>query len=74
MSELTQDIRPIFAWPSWNKLIFGALRKGVRRRASCEEETRARRSFVSEMLDRNPDAFSSAEDVQAMMGCFPDRF
>lgn len=74
MTSLTNTLHPIFALPSWNKLIFGLLPKGRRPRVFLEEETRARRAFVTEMLDRNPEAFSSAEDVQAMMSCFPDRF
>ena len=38
------------------------------------EEARNRRAFVQEMLDRNPQAFASAEDLHGMMGHFPDRF
>ena len=38
------------------------------------EETRARIDFVQEMLGRNPDAFSSDLDVQAMMQHYPGSF
>ena len=35
------------------------------------EEARDRRAFVQEMLSRNPKAFSSDLDVQAMMQHYP---
>lgn len=38
------------------------------------EDTRERRAFVQEMLDRNPDAFASDFDVQSMMQHFPSHF
>ncbi|WP_176445122.1 hypothetical protein [Maliponia aquimaris] len=38
------------------------------------EETRARRAFITDMLERNPQAFTCAEDVQHMIGHFPHRF
>ncbi|MBF9029219.1 hypothetical protein HKCCE3408_02315 [Rhodobacterales bacterium HKCCE3408] len=37
-------------------------------------EDRARRDFIDEMVSRNPDAFASHLDVQAMMTCFSWRF
>jgi hypothetical protein len=37
-------------------------------------DTAERRAFVQEMLDRNPDAFSSDYDVQSMMQHFPGHF
>ena len=37
-------------------------------------DTAERRAFVQEMLDRNPDAFSSEYDVQSMMQHFPSHF
>lgn len=44
--------------------------------ASSEDhfDTSERRAFVQEMLDRNPDAFSSDYDVQSMMQNFPGHF
>ena len=41
---------------------------------SVEEENRARRDFIRESLNRNPDAFASELDVQFMMQAFPERF
>lgn len=38
------------------------------------DETRARRDFVCEMLDRHPDAMTSETDVQTMMLIYPCRF
>lgn len=38
------------------------------------EETRARRAFVQDMTARNPAAFSSDLDVQAMMQHYPGQF
>lgn len=37
-------------------------------------DTAERRAFVQEMLDWNPDAFSSDYDVQSMMQHFPGHF
>lgn len=38
------------------------------------DETRARRDFIREMLDRHPGAMTSDTDVQAMMQVYPGRF
>lgn len=38
------------------------------------DDARARRDFVREMTTRNPDAFSSDLDVQAMMQHYPGHF
>lgn len=38
------------------------------------DELRAERDFINEMLDNNPDAFSSELDVQCMMHMYPGRF
>jgi hypothetical protein len=38
------------------------------------DDARARRAFLMEMLDRNPDAFASEQDVQSMMRLFTDQF
>lgn len=38
------------------------------------EETRNRREFIQEMLNRNPDAFKGEVDVQNMMHMYPGRF
>ena len=38
------------------------------------EECRARRAFVSEMLERSPEAFAGGQDVATAMALFPDRF
>ena len=37
-------------------------------------ESRARLDFAREMLDRNPEAFASEEDVRAMMLLYPRQF
>ena len=39
-----------------------------------EDDIRARRAFIDEMVSRNPHAFESDLDVQAMMGMFCERF
>lgn len=38
------------------------------------EDARSRQEFIQEMLDRNPDAFTSEADVQTMMQIFPQSF
>ena len=38
------------------------------------DDARERRSFVQDMISRNPNAFSSDLDVQAMMHHFPGQF
>lgn len=38
------------------------------------EEARARRAFIMEKLNDNPDAFASAHDVHAMMSLYPRQF
>lgn len=37
-------------------------------------DARSRRAFITEMLSRNPEAFSSDLDVQMMMSLYPDRY
>ncbi len=38
------------------------------------DQSRARRAFVIDRLDNNPDAFASEYDVQAMMALYPRAF
>jgi len=38
------------------------------------DDARLRRAFIQEMLSRNPDAFSSDLDLQAMMQHYPASF
>lgn len=38
------------------------------------EDARARRAFVMDKLNDNPDAFASAHDVHAMMSLYPRQF
>ncbi|MXQ07800.1 hypothetical protein GQ651_08065 [Alphaproteobacteria bacterium GH1-50] len=38
------------------------------------EECRARRALLTDMLDRNGDAFQSEADIQCMMSVYPGRF
>lgn len=40
----------------------------------ADDATRDRRRFITDMMDRNPHAFASEQDVQNMMHCFPGRF
>ncbi|MGI9394476.1 MAG: hypothetical protein ACR2OY_07510 [Boseongicola sp.] len=65
--------------PIWNRLdeiwqrnIPTRSRPGSRDKS--REDDRSRQNFVLEMLDRNPDAFQSEQDVQNMMYSFPGRF
>ena len=54
-----------------------ALLRGLATRMSAPadpDDARARRDFVREMTARNPDAFSSDLDVQAMMLHYPGHF
>ncbi|MDU8909709.1 hypothetical protein [Aestuariicoccus sp. MJ-SS9] len=57
---------------------FAVFRQIVSAREETALETadavRARRAFVQEMLDRNPNAFSSDLDVKSMMQHYPDSF
>ena len=39
-----------------------------------QEDSRAERDFILEMLDRNPDAFQSEMDVQAMAHFYRCKF
>ena len=39
-----------------------------------QEDTRNRREFMHEILNRNPDAFKSELDVQSMMQMYPNQF
>lgn len=39
-----------------------------------DEDSRARRDFVLDMMDRHPAAFAGEYDVQEMMRHFPQRF
>jgi hypothetical protein len=65
----------IAAAPS-NGLFLRLLRAAKALFAGSEDhiDTAERRAFVSEMLDRNPDAFASDFDVQSMMQHFPSHF
>lgn len=38
------------------------------------DDMRARRDFIQDMIERNPDAFSSNLDIQTAMLFCPDRF
>lgn len=38
------------------------------------DDSRARRDFLMDMLDRNPDAFASEHDVQSMIRLYPGHF
>jgi|JI6StandDraft_1071083.scaffolds.fasta_scaffold600822_2 hypothetical protein len=58
------------AWP-WRDILLGG---GPLRDKTYEDDTRVRRAFVCEMLDRNPSAFASEHDVQSMMRMFPEQF
>lgn len=39
-----------------------------------QDDNRARRDFMLEMLDRHPDAFASDHSVQSMLSFYSDRF
>ena len=39
-----------------------------------EEENRARRDFIMEMMDAHPEAFQHEIDCQTMMRFYPSRF
>jgi hypothetical protein len=41
---------------------------------SSSEDASAGQEFIQELMDMNPDAFSSEVDVQYLMNCFPRRF
>lgn len=41
---------------------------------ALEEDTRARRDFICDMLRESPGAFVSETDVQTMMQVYPCRF
>jgi hypothetical protein len=43
-------------------------------RDASREDSRARRDFILEMLDRNPDAFQSELDVQNMARLYRCKF
>jgi hypothetical protein len=38
------------------------------------EDTHNRQEFILEMLNKNPEAFQSEQDVQSMMYSYPGRF
>lgn len=42
--------------------------------AASSEDTIAGQEFIQELMDRNPDAFSSEIDLQYMMNFLPGRF
>jgi hypothetical protein len=42
--------------------------------AKTEDETLARRDFIRDMIDSNPDAFASELDVYEMMSHLPGKF
>lgn len=46
----------------------------IARRELTQDDTRERRDFIVEMLARNPDAFSTEQDVQGCMRLFSERF
>ena len=66
--------------PSLTERIAALVQRATRRfdegsaSPESEEDARARRAFVQEMLSRNPQAFSSDLDVQSMMLHYPERF
>ncbi|MGI9390755.1 MAG: hypothetical protein ACR2O1_11915 [Boseongicola sp.] len=65
--------------PIWNRLeemwkLSVPTRNCPDARDKSREDARIRQEFVTEMLDRNPDAFQSEQDVQSMMLSFPGRF
>ena len=63
--------RPFFSFRILS--LFDRHRSG-RRNPDSPEDNRARRDFIHEMMARNPDAFSSDLDVQAMMGSYPGHY
>lgn len=76
MSVMSTNTRPVTPLPS----LFGLIRRafGPTPRPQPDEtladQTRARRDFLREVITRNPDAFSSEADIQAMMSLYPGRF
>lgn len=56
--------------------VFGLVAKfrSSKHKAVDQDDARQRRDFVTDMLARNPQAFSTNEDMAAMMCLFPDRF
>ena len=70
MFEVTAP-HPIFRF---GILSFFKRRRTGRRDPDSPEDNRARRAFIREMMARNPDAFSSDLDVQAMMGAYPGQY
>lgn len=63
---------PLLSMPS----LRSGRRRAVRRAelAGKAEDTRTRRAFIQEMMDRAPNAFGNELDVQAMMHIYPGRF
>ena len=53
---------------------FGIRRQRKRYAMNEQEDSRSRREFVMEMLDRNPDAFSSELDIQHMARLYRSKF
>ncbi len=59
--------RPI--WEHFWTLFSSTLMSGEAR-----EDSRRRRDFINEILNRNPEAFKGEEDVQSMMQMYPGQF
>lgn len=65
-----------FFWKSIEvvaKFFFGSNRCKPKLKAPIEE-AQARREFILEMMENNPDAFQSELDAQCMMHFYPSRF
>ncbi len=60
-----------FVVPAFLRDLF---RRDLAKPPASPAESRARLDFAREMLDRNPEAFASEEDVRAMMLLYPRQF
>ncbi|MBD3662313.1 hypothetical protein [Sulfitobacter aestuariivivens] len=61
--------------PFWRLFrAFGGLGHSGAKPACSDQQDRARRAFVLEMMEAHPEAFQHEQDVQCMMHYYPSRF
>lgn len=74
---MTPGVVPFPAIQTCIEFIHDRLFPVFKRSSACEdmpEDARHRREFIHEVLERNPDAFTSDLDVQCMMQMYPGQF
>ena len=74
MSLVETNARPFWQPRNWFPSLFKRMKRFSVDAADSSEESRARRTFILEMMDSHPDAFEHEFSCQTMMGLYRSRF